>query len=114
LVRGGLEMADKIKERIIQEIALETVPIISKQKLDSQNIRLHLDTEPKKLNVSCNLATEYSDDTPSKIASKSITVRRDEYDSAFNQLFPDDDDITWTNPQQTFIANLLNFIKERI
>jgi len=102
------------KERIIQEIVLGTVPIISKQKLDSQNISLHIDTEPRKLNISCNLVTEYSDDTPSKIARKSITVKRDEYDSVFNQLFPDDDNITWTNPQQTFIANLLNFIKERI
>lgn len=111
-------MADKIiekkTERSTPEILLDNVPVIKGVKLDSKNISFAVNTECKKLSFTCDMITEYSDDTPPLSTRKSMVARRENFDSVFDMIFPNDDEVLWTNPQKTLINILLNLVKEKV
>ena len=113
-------MADEIiiekpkPERIIKEIELTDIPVITKRKIDSENIRFAFDQQTKKISIEFNFETQYDGDTPPQIDRKHMLVRDLDYDYAFDALFPNDDAVIWTNPQQTFLTSILNLIKSKL
>lgn len=96
-----------------REVALDKVPVIQKRKIDSDGIRIIFDFQTKKMSVEFNLVTEFDSGVPD-IARKHMLARDDDFDYLFDQLLPNDDTVTWTNPQQTFFTNILNLAKVKV
>jgi len=104
---------DKKSQPVTIEIDLEEAPVITKRKIDTGNLRFAFDMQTRKLSIEFNYETQFSGDTQAQVIRKHMMLRNDDYDYAFDELFPNDDEVVWTNPQQTFLTSILNLIKNK-
>ena len=113
-------MADEIviekpqKTRLVKEVVIEAPPVIASQKFDTEYLRFMFDDEQKKLSMEVNFTTEFTGDTPPNKTRKHLVARNESFDTIFDELFPNDDKVVWTNPQATFLEGLMNVAKTYI